>query len=338
MTARDAAERIGELLRSGSPDAVELNDIGTQLVVAARYPKWEVRKAVAGAIQYLRHDSFHLVVASLLKDDNAYVRSAAERSLSRRTELTRVDILKEQHGDLLLGWLSDLEARHGRRAREEALRVAEKYAGLLVREAHHEIVKVLAPLDLTLMNLQDRLNGLGMDKEVSDSIARGRTRLKLLSSIIVSLRDLTTDVTPDFHSYGLRDIVEECVALLEDRSPISNRRTTIDLDIDPALRLDAHRHRLFQAFSNLLENAFEACSTKASGSIRVDARVDSEHVRIAFADTGCGMSEEALRDSVQLYSSSKQGGTGFGLPLTKKKQVGTTVTVTLPLEQPHQDQ
>ncbi len=72
------------------------------------------------------------------------------------------------------------------------------------------------------------------------------------------------------------------------------------------------------------------------------------HIKIAIADNGCGMSEEALRDCVLLYSSGKPNGMGFGLPLAKKiieidhrgtlsiesrDGVGTAVTVVLPVEQ-----
>ena len=116
------------------------------------------------------------------------------------------------------------------------------------------------------------------------------------------------------------------------------------------LRVEAHRHRLLQAFSNIIQNAFEAYDGLAiPGKLQVGAHLDGERrVVISFADDGCGMSEEALRDAFQLYSSGKSYGTGFGLPLAKKivesehggsirlastKGKGTTVTVALPLEQ-----
>jgi signal transduction histidine kinase len=112
--------------------------------------------------------------------------------------------------------------------------------------------------------------------------------------------------------------------------------------------MDADKARLLQAFTNILQNAFEAYEGRTTGKIRVRARVDGSHVVVTFADDGCGMSEEAVRDSIHLYSTSKEGGTGFGLPLAKKivetehggalsltsrKGKGTTVTVVLPIKQ-----
>lgn len=348
---RDAVEQIGDLLRAGAPSDDVVAEIGGRFSGLASHSKWEVRKAVADTLQHLRHETFHAALAQLLSDDNAYVRDAAQRSLARRTELTRADILKEQHGDLLLGWLSDLEARHGPRARQEALRVAEKYAELLVREARHEIVKVIAPLDVSLLNLENSLGRARVDRDACmKHVERARERLRLLTAIIDSLRDLTAEVTPEFHGEDLREMVEEAVALVKDRMHVKGNGVAVEVAIDADLRIDAHRHRLLQAFSNIIQNAYEAYDGLAvARGIRIDARPEGEeHVVVAFADGGCGMTEEALRDACQLYSSKKPDGTGFGLPLAKKiietehrgsvkltsaKGEGTTVTVVLPIEQ-----
>ena len=181
-------------------------------------------------------------------------------------------------------------------------------------------------------------------------VGRARDRLRLLTAIVDSLRDLTADVTPEFHGESLREIVEEAVSLVKDRVHAKDKDLHVDVNIDAELRLDAHRHRLLQAFSNIIQNACEAYDgTSVTRSIRIDARPEvDQHVVVAFVDRGCGMSEEALRDACQLYSSKKPDGTGFGLPLAKKiietehggsvkltsaKGEGTTVTVVLPIEQ-----
>jgi len=219
-----------------------------------------------------------------------------------------------------------------------------------VREARHEIVKVIAPLDVTLLNLENSLQRAGVDRGAYEKhVARARERLRLLTSIIDSLRDLTAEVTPDFHGEDLREMIEEVVSLVKDRMHPRGDRIAVEVKVDRDLRIDAHRHRLLQAFSNIVQNAFEAHDGLTTrGRIEIGAHLDREHhVVISFADRGCGMSEEALRDAVQLYSSKKPDGTGFGLPLAKKivetehggsimlaseKGKGTTVTVVLPVE------
>ena len=72
-------------------------------------------------------------------------------------------------------------------------------------------------------------------------------------------------------------------------------------------------------------------------------------VVIAVKDYGCGMSEEALADATVLFTTSKESGTGFGLPLVVKiiesehdgrlelesrKGHGTTARVFVPVRRP----
>ena len=342
-------EHAGDLLRSGTPSPAEVATIGKQMVVLAGHPKWEVRKAVAHTLQYLRHETFNVAIARLLKDSNSWVLNAAQRSHALRTELTRADVLKEQHGDLLVQWLTELESKHGPRARHDALRVAENYAELLVREAKHEIVKVIAPLDMSLMHLEVGIERARFDRGgAKKHIKRARERLRLLTAVVDSLREYTKQVTPAFARENLRTILVETVDLVRDRTRAVGKQLAVRVRADATLVAEADRARLLQAFTNILQNAFEACDGRSAGTVRINARVEGGHVVVEFADSGCGMSEEAVRDAIHLYSTSKPDGTGFGLPLAKKivetehggalsltsrKGKGTTVTVVLPIKQ-----
>jgi signal transduction histidine kinase len=120
--------------------------------------------------------------------------------------------------------------------------------------------------------------------------------------------------------------------------------------VDDSLKLEANRSRLLQALINIIANSVEACADLTRrGVLTISAELQTDsHIKIAIADNGCGMGEEALRDCILLYSSGKPNGMGFGLPLAKKiieidhrgtlsiesrKDVGTTATLVLPMEQ-----
>lgn len=354
-TIRDALDDAGDHLRGGSLTDGELAAVGERLVSLAGHQKWEVRKAVAHAVLYLRHASFDAAIARLLKDDNSWVKDAARQTLARRSEITKADVLKDQHADLMLRWLSDLEAQHGPKAREAAMSVAEKYGELVVREAYHEIIKVIAPLDLSLTNLESSLTRVRIDRDGAvKHVQRAMDRVKLLTTIVKSLRDLHANVTPEFRGENLRSMVDEAIALVKDRMPERSQSITAEIEIDPEIVIDAHRHRLLQAFSNILQNAVEAYDDLGRpAALAVTARVeDGARVIIEFTDNGCGMSTEAQQDAFQLFATGKVNGTGFGLPLAKKiiegehrgsinltskKDEGTVVTVVLPREQEQRD-
>ena len=75
--------------------------------------------------------------------------------------------------------------------------------------------------------------------------------------------------------------------------------------------------QLRQALLNLIRNAREAMP--AGGTLTLGARpVDGGGVEITIADTGEGMSEEAVRRIFEPFFTTKKSGTGLGLSLTQQ--------------------
>ena len=116
----------------------------------------------------------------------------------------------------------------------------------------------------------------------------------------------------------------------------------------PALRGDERRLR--QVLINLLSNAVKF--TPEDGRVDIRAARTASGIAIEVRDTGIGMSEDeiaiALEPFGQIESSTsrKHEGTGLGLPLAKRlielhggtlkvrseREVGTTITISLPAE------
>ena len=95
--------------------------------------------------------------------------------------------------------------------------------------------------------------------------------------------------------------------------------------------------KIRQCLTNFLSNGFKFTS---NGTITLDVDTfveeDIEMIRFAVTDTGEGMSEEGLSKVFREYeqaersTSAKHGGTGLGLPITKKlaEMMGGDVIVT----------
>ncbi|SNB78180.1 Signal transduction histidine kinase [Rhodoblastus acidophilus] len=153
----------------------------------------------------------------------------------------------------------------------------------------------------------------------------------------------------NFAAVDANQVVAECVSLIQ---PQANRERVITrLALAPALPLAlADERALRQIVLNLLANAVRynepggqvivstSVATSASGQSKALLRVK---------DTGVGMNEAELRAALEPFRqvSSKAGGTGLGLPLTKalaeanhadfvirsRKNEGTLVEVGFPL-------
>jgi len=343
--AEEAVDELGE--RLGALSERDAKRATTKLVALSRHKKWEVRRAVARAAVSVRGEALESVVAQLSVDENSWVRDAARRTIARRTERARTNLVKEQHDDLLARWLAEIELSHGARAVETLRRAASKYAELLMREAYHEIVKAVAPLDLVLTNLERELEQKRVDRAASRGhLERAKSRLRLLTAMLTSLRALTTEVVPQFEHEELREVVSEAVALIRERN---RKKIKVEIAVAKHLAVELHRVRILQVFTNVLQNALESYDgLDRRPWLRVTATIEGPRVLIQFVDRGCGMSDEALQDVFNLYASKKPDGLGFGLTLARKiietehkgsirleskSGAGTTVTITLPLEQ-----
>jgi signal transduction histidine kinase len=348
-------DSIGEELRTVPADDRDARWIAERLVDFAEHSNWEVRKSVAHALLHVRGDEFHAALARLLHDENAWVRNAALRTKTRRSEISRSGLLKDEQATMVLRRLSDLEAQHGVQARQAVMREIDWNTELVMRGVYHELVK---PID-TLMTALEAADIEARREKVSNAmlarISTARDRVTFLNATLVSLRDQMRDVAPEYTTENLLNLIEELFNLLADRMQARRgsraRGQHIVFDVDPTITVEVHRHCLMAAFLNIVQNAYESYDgLRRPLSIWVSAVVDRSNVIIQFADRGCGMSEEGVAQAFRLFTTSKPNGTGFGLPYAKKMVeglhhgsirlesklgTGTAVIVTLPVEQEH---
>jgi signal transduction histidine kinase len=111
---------------------------------------------------------------------------------------------------------------------------------------------------------------------------------------------------------------DESVALVTPRA--AQRSIEINVDCPPCTEVVADRRRLREVLLNLLSNAVKY--NREAGRIELTATPDGEHVRIAVADTGPGISPEDQARLFQPFERLDAGatdveGSGVGLALTK---------------------
>ena len=90
----------------------------------------------------------------------------------------------------------------------------------------------------------------------------------------------------------------------------------IGVDIPDTVRVLADAEKMGQVFLNILLNAVQ--SIAETGSIRISAEVEDNHVTTTIADTGCGMAKEQLEKVFSPFYTTKEKGTGLGLAVCTK--------------------
>ena len=109
--------------------------------------------------------------------------------------------------------------------------------------------------------------------------------------------------------------------------------------------LFADRTQLNRLFTNLLQNAVEACQNRDQRIIRMNEQLSGEYITVSVTDNGEGIPEQTQSRIFTPNFTTKTSGTGLGLAMSKgiveqakgeiwfvtKEGVGTTFYVKIPL-------
>jgi signal transduction histidine kinase len=89
------------------------------------------------------------------------------------------------------------------------------------------------------------------------------------------------------------------------------------------------RDLLYQAFTNLVRNAFQAMPAGGTVTITVESASNEGHVATTIADAGIGLSEEDVRRLGEPFFTKRPAGVGLGFSLARRvvSEHGGTVTV-----------
>jgi signal transduction histidine kinase len=320
--------------------------------------KWEVRKEVADALLLVPEDHFPRLTAKLVEDSNLFVRTAAERALDRRRRGVEVSVRKQKGLTHVQSQYETIEKKYGPQAADMALRMAERLYDTLVGATVHDMKNILTPLKSGISMLKGQLADGNLDaglfKKYVDKMENQSGMLLRMIEDILTYSQLTPDQR---HRERISLIVAEAHGIVIDAFKASDRHptdVTIAVEIPENLMVDVARYQMVRAISNIIKNAYEAFAddpyTFRPGQIRVVARpIDRDRIEIIITDNGMGLPAEELNEVRQFIpggTSKKTHGTGFGLPIAKRKiedhrgsliidsteAEGTTVIITLPSE------
>jgi signal transduction histidine kinase len=232
--------------------------------------------------------------------------------------------------------------------KQEELVRAERLAavGKVSAQVAHEIRNPLSSIGLNVEMLEEQISQAKFPAE-----SEAKESKELLASVTREV-DRLTEITEDYlrlarlPNPALR--AENVVNVLEgvlsfSREELERAKVTVERKFEaPDLEVLADEGQLRQVFVNLVRNSREAMID--GGTLTVAAQVKNGAVEVRVADTGPGLSSEARARLFEPFFSTKEGGTGLGLSLSKQivqahhgkleadpsVTKGTTFVVTLP--------
>jgi signal transduction histidine kinase len=212
------------------------------------------------------------------------------------------------------GWIGTCIDLTDRRAREAALRVAEKLAltGRMTSVIAHEINNPLEAITnlLYLLSIQIRENATSLEY-----IEMAQHELERISGITKqTLRWSKESVqNAEFGTVGI--LFDDVVRLFAAKA--RNRQVTVTIVGGEDVRFYGVVGQIRQVLANLVSNALDAAPV--GGHIWLDAVANEPTIEIVVRDDGAGMSKEVQRQLFQPFFSTKGDlGNGLGLYISNE--------------------
>lgn len=212
----------------------------------------------------------------------------------------------------------------------------------MARKVAHEIKNPLTPIQLSAEHIlrvyQDKR--ADFEEVLQQSIAFITSEVDNLRRTAQEFLELARETSLQKKHLDLREFI---TGLITPYQSILEGRISFHLEfIGENFSLEADPAKLRTALRNLLTNAIEAIPGK--GTIWIKITSSQKQIVISIKDSGRGIPPEALKQVFDLYFSTKEGGTGLGLPIARKiieehggrleissqELQGTEVTIILP--------
>ena len=243
---------------------------------------------------------------------SAYARSIQSNINSEPVDLGR----RDEFGDL----------NHSLMEMHTEIRHQEESARQLLAGIAHEIKNPLGGMEIYSGLLRDELAELpqqGKAGEMGTYLSKITHELHHLEQIVQEYLDYARPLKSHIEAVELRAVYEDILPLLAPQLASLDQHVTLTGDA----RVLADRTKLHRVFLNLVKNSLEASAP--GGQIEITIQDSSEHVTVAFRDSGTGIPETDWERIFEPYFSTRDRGFGLGLAIVRSivQEMGGTILV-----------
>lgn len=209
----------------------------------------------------------------------------------------------------------------------------------------HEVRNPLGGMELFCGLLRSDLEDANLEDadDLLEKVDRIERELDYLDRVVDEFRDFAGDTSLERERFATREMMTELENLLA--GDVREAGCTLEVSIEDDLELTADRERLRRVVLNLVRNAYQACEEGSTIEVDIEA-LDESMRRITVRDDGPGISDETLEEMFTPFYTTKEKGSGLGMPLSQEiveahdgtlevdTEVGegTTVTIELPFD------
>jgi two-component system cell cycle sensor histidine kinase PleC len=217
-----------------------------------------------------------------------------------------------------LGELAEKYAAEKTRA-EEANQAKSKFLANMSHELRTPLNAIIGFSEIMESGMFGPLGAEKYNEYCSDIRSSGEYLLDVINDILDMAKIEAGRMRLDFEELNLDTLLTEAIRVVSPRA--QDKQLDLVAKISPELGLRADRRALKQIVLNLLSNAVKF--TPAGGRVTVRGRSADRCIVLAIADTGIGISKDALArlgrpfEQVESQLTKSHHGSGLGLAIAK---------------------
>lgn len=189
----------------------------------------------------------------------------------------------------------------------------------LIAGISHEIRNPLTTIKTFVELMPTKMDNIKFRKDIAVVVPN---EIERVDKLIESLIDYAKPKSQNKSNVSIKDIVSSCVSLF---NPVLEKHDIgIGINIDASLLIYCDKSQIKQAVINFLLNSIDAIIEKKhfpgcndyKGNISIEGfRCDNE-VILKIHDNGIGMDSAEIEKSFDIFYTTKEKGTGLGIPLS----------------------
>ncbi len=195
----------------------------------------------------------------------------------------------------------------------------------LTRVLTHEIMNSLAPIT----SLSETLMGLNKDPELQQGLSTICQTNKSLISFVENYRTFTRIQRPEKSPFEIKPLLENLARL------ICPADVEVQLNVEPEeTMLFADENLILQVLVNLLKNGVQAMENNPTKILTINVYIrPDENIIVEISNNGPTITSEVVENLFLPFFTTKPGGKGIGLSISKQIMQLHNGTLTLTANQ-----
>ncbi|MGB8951451.1 MAG: ATP-binding protein [Candidatus Aminicenantales bacterium] len=323
------------------------------LLISLPFPleQQEISQATADLIEFLFFISIFFIatVLALARGIGTMIITPIQKLLAgtKEASLGNLEIAidyksKDEMKTLINGFNAMI--KNLKKHQQELAEMSKKVAWAeMARKVAHEVKNPLTPIQLSaehILRVYEDKKG-NFDQALKESVSYIISEVENLRKIAQEFLEISKETVLQKEFFDFRGLIKETIdpykKMLAERIQFKESYQGEDF------RYEGDRSKIKIALRNLLTNAIE--SVRGKGEIRIHLAQAKSELTIRLEDTGVGIETDIIERIFEPYFSTKDVGTGLGLPIVKKivedhkgtiridsrPKKGTSITIHLPL-------